>query len=68
LSVEDTGCGIAPDHLERVFEPYWRGEGERRGLGLGLCIAKGLVEAHGARIEIESAVGRGTRVEIIVAR
>ncbi|ABS27202.1 ATP-binding protein [Anaeromyxobacter sp. Fw109-5] len=61
FAVSDTGPGIAPDELERIFEPYRRGAGATySGTGLGLAIARGIVEAHGGRIGVESAVGAGS--------
>lgn len=60
--VSDTGPGIAPEQLERVFDRYWQaGEGGKRGVGLGLSIVKGLVAAHGGRVWAESEPGRGSR-------
>jgi PAS domain S-box-containing protein len=59
--VADTGEGIAPEHLPRLFDRFWQAErGNRTGLGLGLAIAKGIVEAHGGRIWAESEPGRGS--------
>jgi len=59
--VADTGAGIAAADLPHVFDRFWQArKGERHGAGLGLQIAKGLVEAHGGRIWVESAVGRGS--------
>ncbi len=59
LEVRDTGCGILPEDLERIFEPFEKGaEG---GTGLGLTIAKSLVELLGGRIDVETAVGEGSR-------
>jgi signal transduction histidine kinase len=61
LWVRDTGTGIPPEALPHVFERYWQAkEAESRGTGLGLYIAKGIVEAHGGRIWAESAQGRGS--------
>lgn len=61
FSVHDTGPGIAPDQLSHVFERYWRGDtAQKSGLGLGLTIAKGIVEAHGGKIWADSQEGRGT--------
>jgi len=61
--VTDTGPGIAVEHLPHVFERFWQARKDRRsGAGLGLAIVKGIVEAHGGRIWVESAAGRGTTV------
>ena len=61
FSVTDSGPGIPAGHLPHVFDRYWQEKGgDRRGSGLGLYIAKGIVEAHGGRIWLESAPGRGT--------
>jgi PAS domain S-box-containing protein len=61
ISVIDNGKGIAADHLPRVFDRYWQSSRtDRQGAGLGLAIAKGIVEAHGGRIWIESKPGEGT--------
>jgi signal transduction histidine kinase len=58
--VADTGNGIPPADLEHVFDRFWQARsGARRGAGLGLPIAKGIVEAHGGRIWVESTPGRG---------
>ncbi len=67
ISVEDTGSGIAPDEQEKVFEPFYRGNQGRRfkqGMGLGLSIARDLVEAHGGWISLESQPGQGSRFTI----
>ncbi len=61
FSVSDTGSGIPDRQLSRVFDRYWKGrEGTREGTGLGLFIAKGIVEAHGGTIWVESKVGVGS--------
>jgi two-component system sensor histidine kinase KdpD len=68
ISVADDGPGIPVDKRERVFEKFFRGFGkdetaQPEGIGVGLSIAKGIVEAHGGRIWIEDTEGgRGTRV------
>ena len=59
VTVEDTGAGIAPEALERVFDRFYK-SAESRGAGLGLAIAKQLVEAQGGTISATSAVGQGT--------
>ena len=63
LSVSDTGAGIAKENLPHVFEPFYTGK--PNGSGLGLTIAERIVGAHGGRIEIDSEVGRGTRVTLL---
>jgi signal transduction histidine kinase len=66
VSVIDTGEGIPADQLPHVFERFYQASSARRGgrhgAGLGLPIARGIVEAHGGTIWIESAAGRGTTV------
>ena len=60
--VSDSGPGIPQEHLGDIFNPYWQAKrAERMGAGLGLPIAKGIVEAHGGRIWVESEAGKGTR-------
>ncbi len=70
VSVEDTGIGIAPDMAERVFEPFWRADQARNsasgGAGLGLAIARGLVEAQGGRIWAEPPPAGGTRITFVL--
>jgi signal transduction histidine kinase len=60
VSVQDTGRGMSGEEQDRAFEPYYRGEGG--GAGLGLAIAKAVVEAHGGRMGIQSSQDRGSRV------
>jgi PAS domain S-box-containing protein len=67
LTVEDHGPGIAPEELPRLFDRYFqtqRARAKRRGLGLGLFIAKGLVEAHGGTISVASVPGTGSTFRI----
>jgi len=68
LSVSDTGIGIAPEDQTHIFERLGHRQpeitAEDRGSGLGLAIVKGLVEMHGARIELQSTPGEGTRVTV----
>ena len=61
FSVVDTGPGIPPEHLPHLFERFWQAkEGSREGAGLGLPIARGLVEAHGGHMEVSSTLGQGS--------
>jgi PAS domain S-box-containing protein len=61
IGVADTGSGIPAEHLPHVFERHWKARaGDRRGAGLGLAIAKAIVEAHGGRIWAESTPGKGS--------
>ncbi len=64
VTVEDTGEGLTPAESARMFERFWRADRSRTtpGAGLGLAIARGLVEAHGGRIWAEGRSGGGTRV------
>ena len=67
ISVEDSGTGISAAHLPHVFDRYWQVDRlSRNGAGLGLAICKGIVEAHGGRIWVESTVGRGTTFHFII--
>jgi signal transduction histidine kinase len=63
LAVADTGSGIPNDQLPHIFGRFWQGKrADRRGVGLGLAIAKAIVEAHKGRIWVESQAGVGTTV------
>ncbi|HEX8362850.1 MAG TPA: ATP-binding protein [Longimicrobium sp.] len=61
ISVADSGSGIPPESLPHVFDRFWKvREGNRHGAGLGLAIARGIVEAHGGEMRVESTLGAGT--------
>ncbi len=61
VSVADTGPGISPEHREHMFTPFWQGvPSGRRSAGLGLTIARGIVEAHGGRIGVDDRPGGGS--------
>jgi two-component system, OmpR family, heavy metal sensor histidine kinase CusS len=67
VTVSDNGCGIAPEHLPRVFDRFYRVDSSRSsdGAGLGLALVKSIVDLHGGSAKIESEVYRGTTVVII---
>ena len=59
--VSDTGPGLSQEQIAKLFERYWQGRpGDRRGVGLGLTIARGIVEAHGGRVWVDSTPGAGS--------
>src|SRR5690606_41933717 len=61
VSIADEGNGIPPGQVAHVFDRFWKGSRrDQRGAGLGLTICKGLVEAHGARVWVESREGAGS--------
>jgi len=66
LAVGDNGCGIAPEHLSRVFDRFYRADSSRGsdGAGLGLALVKSIVDLHGGSANIESEIGRGTTVKL----
>ncbi len=66
--VQDSGSGIDEASLERVFEPFWRGDAARVGFGsgLGLALAKRIVEAHGGTIAVESVPAQGSRFAVLL--
>jgi signal transduction histidine kinase len=70
LRVEDTGIGLAPEELERIFQRFYRAPGAvdqgKEGSGLGLCIARSIAEAHGGRIQVESSPGHGSTFTVFL--
>lgn len=66
LSVSDTGCGIAPELLSAIFEPFFSTKGQGQGTGLGLCTVDGIVTQHKGWIEVESEVGKGSSFHVYI--
>ena len=68
MSVKDSGVGIPPDEIDKVFERFYRGGDAHtravKGSGLGLTLVKEIVEAHGGTVHVESEVGRGSTFTI----
>ena len=67
--VSDTGIGMCPDHLKKIFQPYYRAnqtnKSERKGYGVGLTIVKRLSSRFNWQVEVQSEVGKGTQVEVV---
>ena len=70
FEVSDTGCGIAKESLQRIFDPFYTTKPVGKGTGLGLSLSYGIIQAHDGRIDVSSALGSGTtfRVTLPVTR
>ncbi|MCU0286605.1 MAG: PAS domain S-box protein [Acidobacteria bacterium] len=68
ITIEDNGTGISPDHLGKVFDPYFstKNISSRKGMGLGLAICYSILTKHEGSIRLESEMGKGTTVEILL--
>ena len=68
IDVDDDGPGVPPDQLEKVFEPFWRGDASRSsgGMGLGLSIARSCAQAHGGNVVLTNRIGGGLRASILL--
>jgi len=64
VEVADTGCGIPPDQLPHIFDPFFSTKEEGKGTGLGLAITHHIITDHGGEIEVRSEVGQGTQFTI----
>jgi two-component system NtrC family sensor kinase len=66
LTVADDGAGIAREHLDKIFSPFFTTKPVGQGTGLGLAICHGIVTSHGGEITVDSELGRGTRVSLVL--
>jgi len=64
IEVQDTGCGISPENMRKLFTPFFTTKGEKKGVGLGLAVAYGIIQRHQGRIEVQSKEGEGTTFTI----
>ena len=64
VEIEDTGTGISEENLKRIFDPFFTTKGQGKGTGLGLSISRNIIIMHRGLIEVESQVGKGTKVII----
>jgi two-component system NtrC family sensor kinase len=66
LEVRDSGCGISPEHLDRVCDPFFTTRQQGEGTGLGLTLVRQIVDAAGGTLQIESVPGEGTLVRLML--
>jgi signal transduction histidine kinase len=64
IAVRDTGLGIAPEHLAKIYDPFFTTKQIGKGTGLGLAVSYGIIRDHGGHIDVESKLGEGTRFQI----
>ena len=68
ISIQDTGCGIPEEFLTHIFEPFYSGKKGGQGVGLGLSVAYGIVEAHGGYIDVQTAVDKGSTFTVEIPK
>jgi signal transduction histidine kinase len=68
IDITDTGNGIPPEVIPRIFEPFFSTKDKESGVGLGLAVVYGIINRHGGRIEVDSTVGKGTTFHLRIPR
>jgi len=66
LTVADDGSGIPPENLDKIFNPFFTTKPVGQGTGLGLAICHGIVASHGGEIRVDSELGKGTRLSLVL--
>ncbi|MEW6007090.1 MAG: ATP-binding protein [bacterium] len=66
IDIADTGYGIKEEDLDKIFSPFFTTKG--RGIGLGLCVVKRIIEAHKGEISVKSKIGEGTTFTILLKK
>ncbi len=66
ISISDTGCGIAPEDLPKVKQKFYKANRTKRGSGIGLAVADEIVQMHGGHLKVESELGEGTTVTVMI--
>ncbi len=66
MTVRDTGHGMSPEVLERIYEPYYTTKKMNQGTGLGLSVVHGIIQSHGGMISVQSEIGKGTSFEVYI--
>lgn len=68
MHVTDTGPGMPPEVLRRLYVPFFTMKGSEKGIGFGLAFSRSIVSAHGGKIEIQTAVGKGSTFTVVLPR
>lgn len=65
-AITDSGCGIAPQHLRKIYEPFFTTKPAGKGTGLGLSVSNSIIKAHGGKMSCSSKIGQGTTFEVVL--
>ena len=66
VEVTDNGCGIAPEHIPNIFNPFYTTKKMGKGTGLGLSVSLGIAQSHGGFIDLDSTVGKGSTFSVVL--